>query len=53
MLILKPKGRGNWAHMELEIRGARSDYFHFDAGMKVGSLLTLGGIVWRICEVRP
>ena len=49
MLILKPKGRGNWASVTLHVDGARVTPLSIVAGQ----LLTLGGIVWRICKVSP
>lgn len=49
MLILKPKGRGNWAAVTVAIEGARVT----PLSIAVGQLLTLGGVVWRICRVLP
>jgi len=50
MLICKPKGRGNWKPITVHVDGARATLPMF---VRVGELLTLGGVVWRICEVRP
>lgn len=49
MLILKPKGRGNWASVTVAIEGARIT----PLSIAVGQLITLGGVVWRICRVLP
>lgn len=49
MLILKPKGRGNWRTATMQIDGERGGALL----VSVGQTVTLGGIVWRICEVRP
>jgi hypothetical protein len=47
MLILKPKGRGNWATVDVVISGARALPLLFQPGQTI----TFGGIVWRICRV--
>ena len=49
MIHLRPKGRGNWSVTTIEIGGARVSPML----VRVGQLLTLGGIVFRICGVRP
>jgi hypothetical protein len=49
MLVLKPKGRGNWAQITLAIEGKRASPLL----IRAGQLLTLGGIVFRICRVLP
>ena len=49
MLILKPKGRGNWRSSTVTISGAH----HLPIMVEVGHLITIGGVVFRICEVRP
>ncbi len=49
MLILKPRGRGNWRTSTLRIEGAHQ----LPLMVAVGQLITIGGVVFRICEVRP
>lgn len=49
MLILKPAGRGNWAAVTMTIEGKRLSPML----VRVGALLSLAGVTWRICEVRP
>lgn len=49
MLVLKPKGRGNWTPIVLTVDGDRATPLL----VKVGETVTLAGIVFRICEVRP
>ncbi len=48
-IILKPAGRGNWAEVAMTLVGARA------APILVtpGQLLTIGGVTFRICEVKP
>lgn len=46
MLTLKPKGRGNWRPMTMELSGERGGLL-----IRAGQLLTLGGVVWRIVRV--
>ena len=46
-LLLKPKGRGNWAPLELTITGSRAQPLLF----RIGELITLAGIVYRIHKV--
>lgn len=48
-LTLKPRGRGNWATTVMSLSGERVGAL----SVAVGQLLVLGGITWRICEVRP
>lgn len=48
-MILKPSGRGNWAPVTMQIDGRHVT----PLSVRVGQLLTLGGIVFRVCEVRP
>ncbi len=47
-LVLKPAGPGNWAVtlMTLEGRCFRSFV------LKPGDRFPMGGVVWRVCEVR-
>ncbi len=49
MLILKPKGRGNWAAITIAIEGARVSPLL----IRVGQMVPLGGVMWRICRVMP
>ena len=49
MLILRPKGRGNWRTTTLAIEGPRASPLL----IRAGQLLTLGGVVFRICRVLP
>ena len=49
MLILRPKGRGNWTPITMAIEGARAAPLL----VKVGALVTLGGITWRIARILP
>lgn len=49
MLVLKPKGRGNWASTTVELKGPHVQPMLF----RVGSTLLLAGVVFRICEVIP
>jgi hypothetical protein len=45
-LELKPKGRGNWSTMTMQLDGERGGLL-----IRAGQLLTLGGVVWRIVRV--
>lgn len=47
MLILRPKGRGNWKPVVVAIEGQRAAPLLVRAGQTV----MLGGVVWRICKV--
>jgi hypothetical protein len=47
-LILRPRGRGNWKPMQMVLQGARGGLF-----IRPGQLIALGGVTWRICEVKP
>jgi hypothetical protein len=60
MLVLRPKGRGNWSPVTLQI----SDHttlprLMFNSGhgapllVRVGSTIHIGGVMFRVCEVRP
>ena len=49
MLILKPRGRGNWRTVTLRIEGDRAAPLL----IKVGDTLPLGGVVWRVAQVLP
>lgn len=49
MLVLRPKGRGNWKPLVLAIEGR-------DVGtllIRRGQEIALGGITWRISKVLP
>ena len=46
-LVLKPKGRGNWSSITLEVKGARA----LPLLIQCGQTVSLGGLVWRICQV--
>lgn len=46
-LILKPKGRGNWSPITIEVTGRRA----LPLLIQRGQTMTLGGLVWRICRV--
>ena len=45
-LTLKPKGRGNWRAMTMELAGERGGLF-----IRAGQLIFLGGVTWRIVKV--
>ena len=47
-VILKPPGRGNWSSMVLEYQGPRL----LPMLVAVGDLVTLAGVLFRVCEVR-
>lgn len=49
MLVCKPQGRGNWKAIVIAIEGDRV----VPLLVRAGQLLTLGGVVWRICKVTP
>jgi hypothetical protein len=49
MLVLKPKGRGNWRTVVMSVEGDRAQPLL----VKVGDSVTLAGIVFRICKVIP
>jgi hypothetical protein len=46
-LTLKPKGRGRWRTVTMQVVGSRAQPLL----VKAGELITLGGIVFRICKV--
>jgi hypothetical protein len=46
-LILKPRGRGNWAALTVTIKGKHIAPLN----VAVGALLTIGGIVFRVCKM--
>ncbi len=47
-VICKPYGRGNWKSTTFTIEG-RLGQIDIQRGMR----LDIGGIMWRVCEVRP
>ena len=47
-LILRPKGRGNWSTLQVTVTGQRASPLL----VRKGHTITLGGVVFRICEVR-
>lgn len=49
MLILRPKGRGNWKPLVVAIEGPRASPLLIRRGQE----LTLGGVVYRIAKVWP
>jgi hypothetical protein len=49
MLILRPRGKGNWAPLVLAIEGRRASPLL----IRVGQLVTLGDLVFRISKVLP
>ena len=48
-LILRPRGRGNWAAITIQVSGRRLGPIDFH----VGQLVMLGGANWRISKVMP
>jgi len=46
-LILRPTGKGNWRTARMSIEGGHALPLLF----RVGQLLPMGGITFRICEV--
>ena len=49
MLVLKPRGRGNWRELHLRVSGAHLPTLT----VKPGDLVPLGGVVFRVCRVMP
>jgi hypothetical protein len=49
MLVLKPKGRGNWRTLVLVVSGAHLPFMT----VKPGDLVPLGGVEFRVCKVLP
>jgi hypothetical protein len=49
MLILRPQGRGNWSVLRLTVNGPRASPLLVCKGQTIN----LGGVVFRICEVKP
>lgn len=48
MLVLKPKGRGNWSPLRVTVEGKRASPLLF----RVGQILLLAGVTFRVCEVK-
>lgn len=48
-LILRPKGPGNWATITMAILGDRAAPLL----VRVGDPVTIGGIVFKVCQVLP
>lgn len=46
-LILKPQGRGNWRITRMRLEGGHALPMLF----RVGQVLPLGGVSFRVCEV--
>lgn len=49
MLTLKPRGRGNWRPLYLRVSGAHLPFLT----VRPRDLVTLGGVVFRVCAVQP
>ncbi len=47
-VVLKPRGRGNWATVTLQLTGGRAAPLL----AKVGDLVPLWGVVYRVVEVQ-
>lgn len=47
ILILRPIGRGNWRTTRMQIEGGHALPLLF----RVGQLLPMSGVTFRICEV--
>jgi hypothetical protein len=48
-LLLRPRGRGAWALVTLTLTGRRADPLL----VQRGALIPIGGITFRVVEVRP
>lgn len=49
MLTLKPKGKGNWHPLYLQVSGAHLPFLT----VKPGDVVVLGGAVFRVCRIDP
>lgn len=49
MLVLKPRGRGNWKKLYLVVSGSHLPTMT----VKPGDLVPLGGVTFRVCRVIP
>lgn len=47
ILLLRPRGRGNWAPVRMEIKGRRLESLL----VRRGQTFELGGVLWRIAGV--
>lgn len=55
MLILKPKGRGRWAPVTVTVQGKHAHVLGdllAHGQLRPGATFELGGVRWRVCEVR-
>ena len=54
IIVCKPKGRGNWHPIILEVKAHGTDLFPplKLRALRVGERITVGQLVLRICEVR-
>jgi len=48
-LVLKPAGPGNWAVTLMKLEGRCFRSFR----IRPGDRFPFGGVLWRVCEVRP
>lgn len=48
-LLAKPQGRGNWRPLTIKLDGPLLGAIV----IRPGERITLGGVIYRICEVRP
>lgn len=48
-LVLKPKGRGNWAPLRVTFEGKHAGVID---DLLAAKTVTLGGIVWRVIAVK-
>lgn len=48
-VIVSPVGRGRWSRMAITYAGPQLAPFT----VRVGERFELGGVTWRVCEVRP
>lgn len=46
-LTLRPRGRGNWSTLTMQLDGDRAQPLLF----RVGSTVVLAGVTFRICKV--
>ena len=52
-LVLRRQGRGNWSPMQLQYDAARQGQMPTLVQAKVGDLLDLAGVVYRVAKVLP
>ena len=48
-LMLKPRGRGNWSVVTMQVDSRRLPPMLVQAGQ----LFFFGGVTWRVCKVWP